>query len=69
MAEKTMTVELTESQYLHIQSILKMNKPSRTRLTQNEKNMIYMMAREWRTSFSVDEEEDKLVDSILKKLE
>ena len=39
-ATKTMTVELTEEQYVHIQQILKMNKPSRTRLTSTEKFLI-----------------------------
>lgn len=66
--EKTMTVEITESQYNHIQEVLKMNKPSRTRLTQSEKNMIYLMASNWQGSFSTDEEEDKLLESIRKKL-
>ena len=38
--EKTMSVELTKSQYLHIQSILKQDKPSKTRLSRDEKNYI-----------------------------
>ena len=38
--KQTMTVELTEEQYVHIQQILKMDKPSRTRLTSTEKFLI-----------------------------
>ena len=38
--EKTMTIELTETQYTHIQEILRMNRPSRTRLTSTEKGII-----------------------------
>lgn len=41
--EKTMKLELTESQYNHIQEILKMDKPSKTRLTRDEKDFILGM--------------------------
>jgi hypothetical protein len=67
--EKTMTVELTESQYLHIKSILSMNKPSKTRLTQDEKDMIYLMARNWQDAYSTNDYEDELLESIRKKLQ
>jgi hypothetical protein len=40
MTEQTISVELTKSQYLHLQSILKQDKPSRTRLSRGEKNYI-----------------------------
>ena len=40
MVEEKMSVELTKSQYLHLQSILKQDKPSRTRLSRGEKNYI-----------------------------
>ena len=40
MTEEKMSVELTKSQYLHIQSILKQDKPSRTRLSRDEKDYI-----------------------------
>lgn len=40
MAEQTISVELTETQYKHIKEVLAMDKPSRTRLTQTEKNYI-----------------------------
>lgn len=35
-----MTIELTETQYKHIQEVLAMNKPSKTRLTRDEKDYI-----------------------------
>ena len=38
--EQKMTIELSYEQYKHIQSILKQDKPSRTRLTQEEKQFI-----------------------------
>lgn len=38
--EQKITVELTETQYTHIQEILRMNRPSRTRLTSTEKCII-----------------------------
>lgn len=40
MVEEKISVKLTKSQYLHIQSILKQDKPSRTRLSRCEKNYI-----------------------------
>ena len=67
--EQTMTVELTEEQYVHIQQILKMNKPSRTRLTSTEKKQIKYMCNWWLSSFSeLDENEINTVESIIKKL-
>ena len=68
-ATKTMTVELTEEQYVHIQQILKMNKPSRTRLTSTEKGHIKYMCKWWLGNFSqLDEEEIDTLQSIIKKL-
>ena len=68
-ATKTMTVELTEEQYGHIQQILKMNKPSRTRLTSTEKGHIKYMCKWWLGNFSqLDEEEIDILQSIIKKL-
>lgn len=68
-ATKTMTVELTEEQYVHIQQILKMNKPSRTRLTSTEKGQIKYMCKWWLGNFSqLDEEEIDILQSIINKL-
>lgn len=66
--EKTMTVELTYEQYKHITNILNQNKPSRTRLTKDEKGMIMIMASEWQSTFSTTTYEDELLASIRKKL-
>ena len=45
MTEQTMTVELTETQYKHIQEVLAMDKPSKTRLTSTEKSVICNLLR------------------------
>ena len=37
------TLELTDEQIKHVQLILKENKPSRTRLTRDEKNRIMLL--------------------------
>ena len=77
--EKTMLVELTESQYLHIQSILKQDKPSRTRLSREEKNYILqLLSHEEDALCSYDNDDDKdehyydrqrNIDSIRKKFQ
>lgn len=66
--EQTISVELTESQYLHIQSILKQDKPSKTRLSREEKEMILHMCKKWNNLCSTEDYEDDLLKSIKNKL-
>jgi hypothetical protein len=40
MVEQTISIELTETEYKHIKEVLAMDKPSRTRLTQYEKDYL-----------------------------
>jgi len=78
MTEQTISVELTESQYLHIQSILKQDKPSRTRLSREEKGFILQLLdheSDALCSYNDDDDKDehyydrqRLVDIIKKKL-
>ena len=68
MAEQTRTIELTETQYKHIQEVLAMDKPSKTRLTQQEKDMIHHMCSNWSQMFDEDEETTKLIQGIKNKL-
>jgi hypothetical protein len=68
ITKETMTIELTYEQYKHIQSILNQDKPSRTRLTRDEKDMINLMCNRWDQSFSTTKEEDKLIKSIKLKI-
>ena len=68
MAEQTRTLELTQTQYKHIQSILNQDKPSKTRLSQEEKGMIRYMCNKWLEDYSGDEQDDKVIRSIIKKL-
>jgi len=68
MNEDIINIELTQEQFNHVKSILAQSKPSRTRLTQEEKGMIRYMCNNWLEDYSGDEEDDKLINSILKKL-
>jgi len=68
MNEDIINIELTQEQFNHVKSILAQSKPSRTRLTQEEKGMIRYMCNKWLEDYSGDEEDDKLINSILKKL-
>jgi hypothetical protein len=67
MTEQTMSVELTESQYLHIQSILKQDKPSKTRLSQDEKQFIIYTLKHFLEDHPYSDEQG-LAESIIKKL-
>ena len=78
MTEEKINVELTKSQYLHIQSILKQDKPSRTRLSRDEKDYILTLLSHEVEAMSGYSDKDKdehyyyrqrNVDSIRKKLE
>jgi hypothetical protein len=78
MTEQTISVELTESQYKHIQSILKQDKPSRTRLSQEEKNYILtLLSHECDAMAGYDDDNkdehyydrQRNIDSIRKKLQ
>jgi len=66
--EQKMTIELSYEDYKHIKSLLAQSKPSRTRLTQEEKGMILFMCNRWLEEFSGDVQDDKLIESIKKKL-
>lgn len=72
MAEQKITIEVTESQYKHYQAVMAMDKPSRTRLTQNEKKtLIYLCKglikdiefKEYTTKKHLDD-----INNIIKKL-
>lgn len=65
--QQKMTIELSYEQYKHIQEVLKMNKPSRTRLTQDEKSMISMICHTFLEDHPYTDDCD-LVRSIIKKL-
>ena len=62
------TLELTEQQIKYVQSVLHQDKPSRTRLTSEEKGMIVFMCRKWLEDYCGNVEDDKLIKSIIKKL-
>jgi 16S rRNA U1498 N3-methylase RsmE len=66
--EQTRTIEITQSQYQHLKEVMAMDKPSRTRLTQQEKSMIRHMCSNFSQMFSIDTEQEQLLQSILKKL-
>lgn len=67
--EQKITLEVTETQYKHIQEVLAMNKPSKTRLTQQEKDMIHHMCSNWSQMFDEDEDTIELIKTIKKKVE
>lgn len=78
MTEQTISVELTESQYKHIQSILNQDKPSKTRLSREEKGFILQLLDHESDALCSYDDDDKdehyydrqrLVDSIRKKLQ
>jgi hypothetical protein len=58
MTEQKISVELTESQYKHIQSILQQDKPSKTRLTREEKDFILGLIRCDEDALSEYDEQD-----------
>jgi hypothetical protein len=64
--EKTMTVEMTESQYQLIQSALAKAKKPRYNLTTEEKQYLNYILETWLTE--LDDEKVPLVKSIIKKL-
>jgi 16S rRNA U1498 N3-methylase RsmE len=66
--EQTRTIEITETQYNHLKEVMEMDKPSKTRLTQQEKSMIRHMCSNWTQMFSTDTEQEQLLQNILKKL-
>jgi hypothetical protein len=75
--EQTMTIEITQSQYKHIKEVLAMDKPSRTRLTQEEKGYILLLLShecDAMAGYSDDDKDDYFFDrqrninSIRKKL-
>jgi hypothetical protein len=72
MAEQTISIELTQTQYKHIKEVLATDKPSRTRLTQDDKKtLIYLCKKLIRDiEFKEDTTEKDLdkINSIIKKL-
>jgi len=78
MSEQTISVELTQEQFNHVRTILAQAKPSRTRLTQDEKNFILALIQCDEEALSEADEQDlqdkhfqwriKNQESIRKKL-
>lgn len=78
MTEQTISVELTQEQFNHVRTILAQAKPSRTRLTQDEKNFILALIQCDEDALSEVDEQDlqdehyqwriKNQESIRKKL-
>jgi hypothetical protein len=68
MEEEIVNIELTQAQFNHIRDLLAQTKPSRTRLTQEEKGLIRLLCNKWSKSYDSDLKEEKLIESILKKL-
>jgi hypothetical protein len=68
MAEQTITIEVTKSQYEHYQSVMTMDKPSRTRLTRDEKSMIHLICTKFLNDYDNGTEYDKLIQSIINKM-
>lgn len=67
MTEQTISVELTESQYLHIQAILKQDKPSKTRLTREEKGFIRYCMNHFLEEHPYADD-SSMAETIIKKL-
>lgn len=74
ITEQKITVELTEEQYVHIQQLLKMDKPSKTKLTREEKGYIITALVHEQQAIDYDNQDDltkwrlKIIDSIVRKL-
>jgi hypothetical protein len=78
MTEEKINVELTQEQFNHVRTILAQSKPSKTRLSREEKGFILqLLDHESDALCSYDDDDDKdehyydrqrLVDSIMKKL-
>jgi hypothetical protein len=75
--EQTRTIEITQSQYKHLKEVLAMDKPSRTRLTKEEKGYILLLLShecDAMAGYSDDDKDDHFfdrqrnIDSIRKKL-
>ena len=65
------TLELTDKQILHVQSLLNQDKPSRTRLTSEEKKYLAYIVDLWYNELEEaggTTKEIKLTESIIKKL-
>lgn len=65
--EQTRTIEITQSQYKHLKEVMAMSKPSRTRLTIQEKSMIRYLCNHYLEETDQSDTID-VVRSILKKL-
>ena len=61
-------LELTDEQVKHVQLLLQQDKPSRTRLTSDEKNMIIHMCSKWHEVFPTTDEDDMLLKIIINKM-
>lgn len=66
--DSLINIELTLEQFNHVKQILTQSKPSRTRLTQEEKNHIIYMSQRWLEGYCSDMKDDSLCESIIKKL-
>jgi hypothetical protein len=65
--EQKMTMELSYEQYKHIQEVLKQDKPSRTKLSRDEKDFITYCLNSFLSEHPYADE-DNLAKNIIKKL-
>jgi hypothetical protein len=68
MSQDTINIELTLDQFNHVKNILAQSKPSRTRLTREEKNFIIYVLEGFLEDHPYSDESGML-DTIKKKLQ